>query len=132
MKNTKFIKKMARVMLTILAIMVFATVTATSASAAEASARTELRASRLSHITLSAGNNGTGVDEIDSMFDNTYDFIAGVLRFVGIIVCAFGILQLALSVSAHDSTQRIQGFLALATGIIILFSPEILNFIRGI
>lgn len=131
MKNTKFIKKMARVMLTILAIMVFTTVTAASASAAEVGVTTELRAGQLSPITLSAGNTGTGVDEVDSMFENFYAFISGILHIVGALITLYGLLQIGMSVSQHDPSQRMQGFLFLAGGVIILFSPEILTMIQG-
>ena len=43
----------------------------------------------------------------------------------------WGIVQVGLSLQSHDPSQRSQGFLTLAGGIIITFAKEILDLIIG-
>ena len=60
---------------------------------------------------------------------NLSSFIFGLIRAIGIILLAFGIVQVGLSLKSHDPSQRANGFLTLAGGIIITFAKEILNLI---
>ena len=50
---------------------------------------------------------------------------------IGMILLAFGIVQVGLSLKSHDPSQRANGFLTLAGGIIITFAKEILGLITG-
>ena len=59
------------------------------------------------------------------------EFIFGLIRAIGIILLAFGILQVGLSLKSHDPSQRANGFLTLAGGIVITFTREILHLITG-
>ena len=43
----------------------------------------------------------------------------------------FGIVQVGLSLKSHDPSQRANGFLTLAGGVIITFAKEILTLITG-
>jgi len=63
--------------------------------------------------------------------NNLSDFIFGLIRAIGIIMLGFGIVQVGMSFSTHDSSQRANGFLALGGGIVITFAKEILNIITG-
>jgi hypothetical protein len=63
--------------------------------------------------------------------NNLSDFIFGLIRAIGIIMLGFGIVQVGMSISSHDSSQRANGFLALGGGIVITFAKEILNIITG-
>ena len=63
--------------------------------------------------------------------NNLSEFIFGLIRAIGIILLAFGIVQVGLSLKSHDPSQRANGFLTLAGGIIITFAKEILNLITG-
>jgi hypothetical protein len=47
------------------------------------------------------------------------------------ILLGFGIVQVGLSLKSHDPSQRANGFLTLAGGVIITFAKEILNLITG-
>ena len=47
------------------------------------------------------------------------------------ILLGFGIVQVGLSLKSHDPSQRANGFLTVAGGIIITFAKEILNMIAG-
>lgn len=63
--------------------------------------------------------------------NNLSNFIFGLIRAIGMILLGFGIVQVGLSLKSHDPSQRANGFLTLAGGIIITFAKEILNLIAG-
>jgi len=70
-------------------------------------------------------------DDPVTVVNNLSDFIFGLIRAVGLILLGFGIVQVGLSLKSHDPSQRANGFLTLAGGIIITFAKEILNLITG-
>lgn len=70
-------------------------------------------------------------DDPIEVVNNLSEFIFGLIRAIGIILLAFGIVQVGLSLKSHDPSQRANGFLTLAGGIIITFAREILNLIIG-
>lgn len=55
----------------------------------------------------------------------------GVIRAVGLILLGWGIVQIGLSFQSHDPSQRSNGFLTLAGGVIVTFAKEILALITG-
>ena len=59
--------------------------------------------------------------------NNLSTFIFGLIKAVGIILVAWGVVQVGLSIQSHDASQRSQGFLTLAGGIVIFFAQEILT-----
>lgn len=59
------------------------------------------------------------------------DFIFSLIRAVGLILLGFGILQVGLSLKSHDPSQRANGILTVAGGIVITFTKEILTLITG-
>ncbi|MGG1639051.1 glutamyl-tRNA amidotransferase [Paenibacillus sp. NRS-1760] len=63
--------------------------------------------------------------------NNFSNFIFGLIRAVGMIILGFGIVQIGLSLKSHDPSQRANGFLTLAGGVIITFTKEILALIAG-
>jgi hypothetical protein len=63
--------------------------------------------------------------------NNLSNFIFGLIRAIGMILLGFGIVQIGLSLKSHDPSQRANGFLTLAGGVIITFAKEILNLITG-
>ena len=66
-----------------------------------------------------------------TVIGNLNTFIFSVIRAVGLILLGWGIVQIGLSLQSHDPSQRSQGFLTLAGGIIITFAKEILDLIVG-
>ena len=66
-----------------------------------------------------------------AVVNNLSDFIFGLIRAVGLILLGWGIVQVGLSFQSHDLSQRSNGFLTLAGGIVITFAKEILNLITG-
>lgn len=70
-------------------------------------------------------------DDPLTVVNNLSTFIFGLIRAVGIILLGWGIVQVGLSLQSHDPSQRSNGFLTLAGGIVITFTKEILDLIIG-
>ena len=68
-------------------------------------------------------------DDPLQIVENLSDFIFSLIRAIGLI--RFGILQLGLSLKSHDPSQRANGMLTIAGGIVITFTKEILTLITG-
>jgi hypothetical protein len=66
-----------------------------------------------------------------TVVNNLSDFIFSLIRAVGLILLGFGILQIGLSLKSHDPSQRANGMLTVAGGIVITFAKEILTLITG-
>ncbi len=66
-----------------------------------------------------------------TVVNNLSEFIFGLVRSIGMILLGFGIVQIGLSLKSHDPSQRANGFLTLAGGVIITFAKEILTIITG-
>lgn len=66
-----------------------------------------------------------------TVVNNLSTFIFSLIRAIGMILLGFGVVQIGLSLKSHDPSQRANGFLTLAGGIIITFAKEILNLIVG-
>ena len=80
------------------------------------------------------GVNGEGMfaeDDPLTVVNNLSDFIFSLIRAIGLILLGFGILQVGLSLKSHDPSQRANGMLTVAGGIVITFTKEILTLITG-
>ncbi len=66
-----------------------------------------------------------------AVVNNLSEFIFGLIRAIGMILLGFGIVQIGLALKSHDPSQRANGFLTVAGGIIITFTREILTMITG-
>lgn len=66
-----------------------------------------------------------------AVVNNLSEFIFGLIRAIGMILLGFGIVQIGLSLKSHDPSQRANGFLTLAGGVVITFAKEILTLIAG-
>lgn len=66
-----------------------------------------------------------------AVVNNLSEFIFGLVRAVGMILLGFGIVQIGLSLKSHDPSQRANGFMTLAGGVVITFAKEILTLIAG-
>ena len=80
--------------------------------------------------TMTAFATG-GTNDPLTVVNNLSEFIFGLIRAVGLILLGWGIVQVGLSLQSHDPSQRSNGFLTLAGGIVITFAKEILNLIIG-
>lgn len=70
-------------------------------------------------------------DEPLTVINNLSNFIFGLIRAVGMIILGFGVVQVGMSLKSHDPSQRANGFMTLAGGVVITFAKEILNIITG-
>lgn len=66
-----------------------------------------------------------------TVINNLSTFIFSLIRAIGLILLGFGVVQVGLSLKSHDPSQRANGFLTLAGGVIITFAKEILDLIVG-
>ena len=74
-------------------------------------------------VTAFAAGDPVGV------VNNFSTFMFGLIRAVGMILLGFGVVQVGLSLKSHDPSQRANGFLTVAGGIVITFAKEILDLI---
>ena len=82
-------------------------------------------------LGLAMPASATAVGDPLTVVNNLSEFIFGLIRAVGLILLGWGIVQVGLSLQSHDPSQRSNGFLTLAGGIIITFAKEILTMITG-
>ena len=68
-------------------------------------------------------------DDPLTVINNLSTFMFSVIRAIGLILLGFGIVQIGLSLKGHDPSQRANGFMTLAGGVIIMFAKEILTLI---
>lgn len=115
MKTKSILLKVRKLLAVLAAVMVLMSCNLIPAQAAGADA--------LPIRALSA----TGVTEVDTMLTNLNELITGLVKVIGGILCIYGILQVGMSFSGHDPSQRIQGLMCIGGAILIFFSPEILT-----
>ena len=82
-------------------------------------------------FTLGCSMTAFAAGDPITVVNNLSDFIFGPIRAVGLILLGWGIVQVGLSFQSHDPSQRSNGFLTLAGGIVITFAKEILTLITG-
>ncbi len=78
-------------------------------------------------VTVSADTAET--DAATLAIENLRDFLFGIIRAVGVILAAWGVVQIGMSINSHDASQRANGFFSLAGGLLITFVKEILQLI---
>ena len=66
-----------------------------------------------------------------SAINNLSTIMFGIIRAVGMLMTAYGVVHIGLSIKSQDPTQRVQGFLSTVGGLLITFAPEILSIIIG-
>ena len=70
---------------------------------------------------LAAETGGTAGGDALTAVNNLSTFIFSLIRAIGLILLGYGILQVGLSFQSHDPSQRSNGILTIAGGIIIVF-----------
>ena len=81
-------------------------------------------------MTLGTGIVCAASDPL-AVINNLSTFIFALIRAIGLILLGFGIVQIGWSLKSHDPSQRANGFLTLAGGVVITFTKEILELITG-
>lgn len=79
----------------------------------------------LTVTAFAAGESGS----LDNTMTKFLDILFSILKFVGVIAIAYGAVQLFMAISSHDASQRLQGIIFLAGGLIIFFVKNILELI---
>jgi len=82
-------------------------------------------------VMMAAAVPALAADDPLAVVNNLSDFIFSLIRAIGLILLGFGILQVGLSLKSHDPSQRANGMLTVAGGIVITFTKEILTLITG-
>ena len=72
-------------------------------------------------MTLGTGIVCAASDPL-AVINNLSTFIFSLIRAIGLILLGFGIVQIGLSLKSHDPSQRANGFLTLAGGVVITFT----------
>ena len=136
----KSVKKVSRVLSLLMTALVFTLLVGVTASAAEvepavvSAANTgsvTLNVPTLRPLTANGPSANTGIDEVDTMFDNLIGFVGGVARVIGIALVIFGVVSFGIALANHDPGQRAQGLMALAGGVVVFFAPNIITFLQG-
>lgn len=82
-------------------------------------------------LMITMGMPVYAADDPLTVVNNLSDFIFGLIRAIGMILLGFGVVQIGLSLKSHDPSQRANGFMTLAGGVVITFAKEILTIITG-
>lgn len=82
-------------------------------------------------IMIGQVSNVFAADDPLSVINNLSNFIFGLIRAIGMIILGFGVVQIGMSLKSHDPSQRANGIMTLAGGVVITFAKEILNLITG-
>ena len=82
-------------------------------------------------LFVAQASNVFATDDPLIIINNLSDFIFGLIRAVGMIILGFGVVQIGMSLKSHDPSQRANGFMTLAGGVVITFAKEVLNIITG-
>lgn len=81
--------------------------------------------------TIGTATGVYAADDPLTVVNNLSNFIFSLTRAIGLIICGYSIVQIGLSFTTHDPSQRANGIMFLAGGAIITFAKEILNLITG-
>ena len=81
-------------------------------------------------LSIASGNAFAAADPLGAI-TNLSNFIFSAIKTIGLILLAFGIVQIGLSLKSHDASQRANGFLTFFGGVIIAFANDILDLIMA-
>lgn len=81
---------------------------------------------------LLVGNNTVfATDDPLAVINNLKNFMYQIIGAIGAILLLWGIVQVGMAIKSHDPSQRANGFMTLAGGVIIAFAKQILELILG-
>lgn len=84
-------------------------------------------------VVLVVGNNTVfATDDPLAVINNFKKLYAyQIIGAIGAILLLWGIVQIGMAIKSHDPSQRANGFMTLAGGVIIAFAKQILELILG-
>ncbi|MFG6319182.1 MAG: TrbC/VirB2 family protein [Clostridia bacterium] len=82
-------------------------------------------------LSIVQANNVFATEDPLSVINNLQTFISGLVKGVGVIILILGIVQIGMSLKSHDPSQRANGIMTLAGGVVIAFAPQIVTLITG-
>lgn len=65
--------------------------------------------------------------DVTDILNNLVNLMFDIIRAIGIMGVIWGLFQLALSFSSHDPSQRLQGGVFLAAGLLLVFTKSVLT-----
>ena len=68
-----------------------------------------------------------GTTTPDEAINNLGSMIQKIVVAIGVIMALWGIVQVGMSMAQHDPSQRMNGFLVLAGGILVAIAPGVLT-----
>ena len=63
--------------------------------------------------------------------DNLSTFVFALIKAIGIVILGLGVVQFGMALKSHDPSQRANGLLGIAGGLMITFAKEIINIVIG-
>ena len=66
-------------------------------------------------------------DDPLAVINNLSELVFNIIQAIGVIILGWGVVQIGLSFQSHDSSQRTNGFLAFAGGLLIALAKPVLN-----
>ena len=73
--------------------------------------------------------NVFATDDPLAVINNLKNFMYQIIGAIGAILLLWGIVQIGMTIKSHDPSQRANGFMTLAGGVIIAFAKQILELI---
>lgn len=73
--------------------------------------------------------NVFATDDPLTVINNLKEFMYQIINGIGAILLLWGIVQVGMAIKSHEPTQRANGFLGIAGGVIIAFAKQILELI---
>lgn len=78
-------------------------------------------------VNAFAADINTGVAEVDESLNAFNTILIGIVKFIGTGIMIFGGVRFGMSFQSNDPSQRSQGVMAMAAGVIVFFVPEIIK-----
>lgn len=72
-------------------------------------------------VTACAESSG-----LDAKMNTIYELVMTIVQGIGLILIAFGLMDLGPGISAHDTAQQLQGMKKIGGGGIMLLGPQII------
>lgn len=76
-------------------------------------------------IAVFAASDNEAVQSVNRLRDLMFT----IVQAIGVIILLWGIVQVGMSIKSHDPSQRAQGFLVVAGGLVIVFAKSIIQLI---